>query len=154
LSHTIRADTPLSVDLAPLMARHSAEMFALSPPDSVHMLPAAGLAVPAVAFFTLRDGTGRPVAMGAYKRLDARHAELKSMHVLAECRGQGLSRAMLDHLIAMARADGIARLSLETGSQPGFAPARALYRRAGFKDCEPFGDYRPDPHSVFMTRTI
>lgn len=154
MSHDIRADSSLSAELAHLMARHSAEMFALSPPESVHMLPAAGLAVPAVAFYVLRDASGQPVAMGAYKRLDPGHAELKSMHVLAECRGQGLSRAMLDHLIAMARAEGIARLSLETGSQPGFAPARALYRRAGFQDCDPFGSYRPDPHSVFLTRTI
>jgi putative acetyltransferase len=154
LSHTIRADDPLSEDLAVLMARHSAEMFALSPPESVHMLPAAGLAIPAVAFFVLRDATGKPVAMGAFKRLDPGHAELKSMHVLAEFRGQGLSRAMLDHLIASARAEGITRLSLETGSQPGFAAARALYRRAGFSDCGPFATYRPDPNSVFLTRTI
>jgi putative acetyltransferase len=61
---------------------------------------------------------------------------------------------MLDHLIASARAEGITRLSLETGSQPGFAAARALYRRAGFSDCGPFATYRPDPNSVFLTRTI
>jgi putative acetyltransferase len=154
LSHAIRIEDPLGADLAELMARHSAEMVAHSPPESIHMLPAAGLAIPAVAFFVLRDETGRPQAMGAYKRLDAGHAELKSMHVLAECRGRGLSRAMLDHLIAEARAEGFTRLSLETGSQPGFAAALALYRRTGFQDCPPFAQYRPDPASVFLTRTI
>ena len=92
--------------------------------------------------------------MGAFKRLSGDHAELKSMHVLSELRGRGLSRRMLDHLIAEARAAGITRLSLETGSQPGFAAARGLYTAAGFAECGPFEDYRPDPASVFLTRVI
>ena len=43
------------------------------------------------------------------------------------------------------------RLSLETGSWPYFEAARAFYRRHGFVECPPFGDYNPDPNSVFMT---
>jgi putative acetyltransferase len=93
--------------------------------------------------------------MGAMKRLsDPAHAELKSMHVLAEHRGRGLSRAILDHLVAAARDMGIRRLSLETGVQPGFAAARMLYVRAGFAPCGPFEGYGPDPNSVFMTRDL
>ena len=92
--------------------------------------------------------------MGAFKRIDATHAEIKSMHVLAEARGRGLSKAMLNHLVAEARADGFTRLSLETGVQPGFAAARALYARAGFRDCPPFEGYREDPNSVFMTKVL
>jgi putative acetyltransferase len=76
------------------------------------------------------------------------------MHVLAEYRGQGLSRVLLDHLLAEAGQAGFRRLSLETGSQPMFEPARRLYSRAGFDYCEPFGDYVVDPNSVFMTRTL
>jgi putative acetyltransferase len=102
----------------------------------------------------MRDEGGRPVGMGAFKRLAGTHAELKSMHVLAELRGQSLARAMLNHLIAEARVVGLTRLSLETGAQPGFAAARALYTRAGFAECPAFEGYRPDPPSVFMTREI
>jgi len=76
------------------------------------------------------------------------------MHVLAEHRGRGLSRLMVEHLIATARADGYSRLSLETGVQPMFAPARALYERAGFAVCGPFPPYDFDPHSYYMTRSL
>jgi putative acetyltransferase len=58
---------------------------------------------------------------------------------------------MLRHIIAAARAEGLSRLSLETGSWAYFRPARELYRRHGFVECPPFGDYGPDPNSVFMT---
>ena len=58
---------------------------------------------------------------------------------------------MLRHIIGEAKSSGMTRLSLETGSFALFAPAVALYRKHGFVDCEPFGDYRPDPNSVFLT---
>ena len=92
--------------------------------------------------------------MGAFKRIDDGHAEIKSMHVLAEARGRGLSKAMLDHLVAEARKDGFTRLSLETGVQPTFVAARALYARAGFAECGPFEGYWADPNSVFMTKVL
>lgn len=149
----IRRESPLGEDLALLMQRHTADMHAETPPESIHMLDATELAAPGIAFYVMRDD-GRPVGMGALKRIDAAHAEIKSMHVLAEERGRGLSRMMLEHLVAEARAAGITRLSLETGVQPGFAAARALYAGAGFQECGPFEGYRPDPNSVFMTRAI
>lgn len=144
---------PLTPDLELLFQRHTADMHADTPPESIHMLDRSELAAPGIRFFVLRDD-GRPVAMGAFKRIDARHAEIKSMHVLAEDRGRGLSRAMLDHLVTAAAADGYARLSLETGVQPTFIAARALYARAGFVDCPPFEGYRDDPNSVFMTKAL
>ena len=58
---------------------------------------------------------------------------------------------MLRHIIADARSQGLERLSLETGSFDYFRPAVALYRAHGFVDCAPFGSYRPDPNSVFLT---
>ena len=150
----VARESPLGPDLAPLMARHAAEMHAETPPGSVHMLQADALAHSDVAFFVMRDATGSPVGMGAFRRIDAAHAEIKSMHILSEWRGRGLSRRILDHLLAQARETGIRRLSLETGSQPGFAPARRLYARAGFEKCGSFEGYGPDPASVFMTRTL
>ena len=73
------------------------------------------------------------------------------MHTARAARGRGAGSAMLRHLIAAAQARGLSRLSLETGSMAHFQPARALYRRFCFTDCEPFADYRPDPNSVFMS---
>lgn len=150
---TVALESPLGPDLALLMQRHTADMHADTPPESIHMMDAGQLATPGIWFFVMRDD-GVPVAMGAFKRLNATHAEIKSMHVLAEARGKGLSRRMLDHLVAEAQAKGFTRLSLETGVQPTFVAARALYRKAGFTDCPPFEGYAPDPNSVFMTRTL
>lgn len=149
----ISQESPLGPDLALLMARHTADMHADTPPESIHMMDAGQLATSNVQFFVMRDA-GTPVAMGAIKRLDATHAELKSMHVLAERRGQGLSKSMLDHLLLAARHSGFTRVSLETGSQSMFEPARQLYLRAGFTICDPFQGYSLDPNSVFMTLTL
>lgn len=66
----------------------------------------------------------------------------------------GIGKAMLAHIIEQARSMGFTRLSLETGSAEAFEPARRLYRSFGFEYCEPFGDYKPDPLAVFMTRTL
>lgn len=150
---TIAEEHPLTPDLELLFQRHTADMHADTPPESIHMMDKGALASPGIRFFVMRDA-GRPVAMGAFKRIDATHAEIKSMHVLAEERGRGLSRAMLEHLLAEATRDGFARLSLETGVQPTFVAARALYARVGFAECGPFEGYHEDPNSVFMTKTL
>ena len=150
---TIAPESPLTPDLTLLMQRHTHAMHSQSPPESIHMLDASKLAKPGITFFVMRDGA-EAIGMGAVKRIDDAHAEIKSMHILAEHRGKGLSRMMLDHLVNHALAEGFSKLSLETGSQPGFAPARGLYATAGFVECGPFEGYAPDPNSVFMTRTI
>lgn len=149
----ITKESPLGADLVLLMQRHTADMHADTPPESIYMMDAGQLAVADVSFYVMRDA-GQPVAMGAFKRLDATHAEIKSMHVLAEARGHGLSRLMLAHLIAEAKAAGLNRLSLETGIQPTFVAARALYANAGFATCLAFEGYWNDPNSVFMTREL
>lgn len=151
---TIAREKPTGADLALLFARHTADMHADTPPESIHMMDAAELDIPAVHFFVARQA-GQPVAMGAFKRLsDPAHAEIKSMHVLAEARGQGLSKAMLSHVEGAARALGVTRLSLETGVQPTFVAARALYERAGYLPCAPFEGYWDDPNSLFMTKDL
>ena len=147
---SIAAESPLGADLGLLFARHTADMHADTPPESIHMMDRGQLAAPGIRFFVMRD-VGMPVGMGAFKRIDDSHAEIKSMHVLVENPGRGLSKMMLDHLIAEARVDGFTRLSLETGVQPTFIAARGLYARAGFVECPPFEGYGPDPNSLFLT---
>ena len=150
---TIAREDPLSPDLDLLFSRHHDACHIDTPPESIHMLDRSELTAPDIAFHVLRDG-GRPLGMGAVKTIAPGHGEVKSMHVLAEARGRGLSRRLLDHLVDQARGDGLVRLSLETGVQPSFTAARGLYERAGFVECPPFGDYAPDPNSLFMTREI
>jgi putative acetyltransferase len=124
-----------------------------SPPQDAHALAVDGLLDPAVTLFSIRRRE-ELVAMGALKRLDDQHAELKTMHTAEHVRGLGIGRAMLDHLLAVARERGFERVSLETGVQQAFAPARSLYVSAGFTPCEPFGDYRRSPNTSYMTMSV
>lgn len=149
----IRRDTPLAAEVLPLLQRHLDLMWSASPPESVHALDPQDLAAPGIAFYTLREGE-MVLGIGAVKRIDATHAEIKSMHVVAEARGRGLARVLLEHIMDEARALGYRRLSLETGVEDVFAPARALYANAGFVQCPPFEGYWNDPHSYFMTRSL
>ena len=133
-----------------LLHIHLTQAQAESPPGSVHALDLTALKAPEISFFAAWQNDTL-MGVGALKHLSPAHAEIKSMHTPRSVRGRGAGGAMLRHIIDTAQARGYARLSLETGSMDYFAPARSLYRRHGFTDCEPFGDYIPDPNSVFMT---
>ncbi|MBL8350691.1 MAG: GNAT family N-acetyltransferase [Burkholderiaceae bacterium] len=147
----IQPDDPLRDDVRALLEEHLRHMHSLSPPESVHAMDWGRLRAPDITFWSVRDGEGLLLGCGALKALDARHGEIKSMRTTEAARGRGAGRAMLNHILAEARTRGCVRLSLETGSQPGFVPARTLYASAGFVECGPFADYVIDPNSVFMT---
>ncbi len=126
---------------------------AVTPPGSAHVFDVSRLKQSDVFFWTAwNDET--LMGTGALKLMDANHGEIKSMHTLQTARRSGVGAAMLRHIMEQAKAKGLKRLSLETGSFEFFAPARALYARHGFDECPPFGDYNRDPHSTFMTREI
>ena len=133
-----------------LLRTHLASARAATAPGSAHALDLAGLQSPDISVWTMWDGDTL-LAIGALKRLTADHGEVKSMHTAQSARRGGVGSAMLRHIIAAARASGLTRLSLETGSWDYFQPAQALYRRHGFVECPPFGDYKLDPNSVFMS---
>ena len=136
-----------------LLATHVERARAETARGSAHALDLSGLRAPGITFWSAWEGDA-VVAVGALRQLDAAHGEVKSMHTAESARGRGVGSAMLAHIVRAARARGLTRLSLETGSWPYFAPARALYARHGFTECGPFGDYRADPNSVFMTRAL
>ncbi len=133
-----------------LMRTHLARSRAETAPGSAHALELHALAAPDIAFWALWDADGL-IGFGALRQLTQEFGEVKSMHTAEAKRRTGAGSAMLRHIIAEARARGMARLSLETGSWPYFEPARALYRKHGFVECPPFGAYTLDPNSVFMT---
>jgi len=133
-----------------LLEHHIVSAREVTDPGSAHALDVAGLKAPDVEFWAIwRDG--EPLAVGALKRLDATHGEVKSMHTARTARRSGAGSAMLRHIIAAARAHGLARLSLETGSMAYFDPAVAMYRKHGFTNCPPFAGYREDPNSLYLT---
>jgi putative acetyltransferase len=143
-------DDPARPEVRELLEEHLRDMHALSPPESVHALDVGGLQGPDVTFWTVREGSTL-MGCGALKHLDAEHGEIKSMRTPRALRRRGAGRALLAHIIGVARERGYKRLSLETGSPAAFVPAQRLYESFGFTYCGPFGDYRLDPYSVFMT---
>ena len=132
-----------------LLEEHLADMQATSPPESKHALDLTSLKAPQVKFWTIWDGENI-AGCAAYQRLNDSHAEIKSMRTAANYRGKGVASKLLNHLINDAQLNGFQRLSLETGSMDYFKPARELYRKHGFKYCQPFADYIEDPNSQFM----
>jgi putative acetyltransferase len=149
----ISIDDPRAEDVRELLERHLAFANAHSPPEDVHALDLDGLLHPSVTFFSFRL-EGELLGVGALKQLDDQHAELKSMHTAQSARRRGVGRAMVDHLIGVARARGVRRVSLETGSMAAFAPARSLYAGTGFRTCGPFAGYSPSRNSTFMTLSL
>ncbi len=136
--------------LAEFLQAHLDDMEPTAPPESRHGLDMTQLRAPHVRLWVATDDEGI-AGTAALAALTDIHAELKSMRTDPRRRGQGIARAMLDHVLADARARGVERVSLETGSMEFFEPARRFYARAGFEPCPPFGTYRDDPLSTFMT---
>jgi putative acetyltransferase len=149
----ISVDDPRRPEVRALLERHLSFCLSETPPEHSFALNVDGLLDPKVTFVSLRDGD---VVLGvaAIKELDAEHGEIKSMHTAAEARGRGVGRALLRHLLGIARARGYRRVSLETGTTPGFAAARALYEAAGFIPAGPFGGYPQTEDNTFYTRSL
>lgn len=140
-------------DVQTLLRLHRDESLGSTPRENAHALDLDGLRRPDVTFFTAREDD-LLLAMAALRELAPDHAELKSMRTAPAALRRGVGRALLDHLIGVARARGYARLSLETGTAPMFDSAKRLYERAGFVDGEPFGGYPPSAHNRFMTMLL
>jgi putative acetyltransferase len=149
----IRVDDLRGPEIRALLSEHLRNMYEITPPGSVHALDLDALRHPSITFWTVWAENAL-VGCGALKELDPSHGEIKSMRTASAHRRQGVARAMLDHILAEARARAYRRLSLETGATPPFVPARKLYESSGFAYCGPFGEYRPDPNSVFMTLVL
>lgn len=149
----INREDPRARDITALLQVHLDFMNQHSAPEDVHALDVDALCSPDVDFFAARNETDL-LGVGALRWLDAQHVELKSMHTSAAARGQGIGRAMVEHLVASAQAKGATQVSLETGTMEAMAPARALYQALGFTPCEPFGDYWVTDASICMTRQL
>ena len=140
-------------DVIALLEYHLAQAHENSPPGSVFALDLSGLRAPGTILWSAWEGETL-LGLAALKTLDAEQGEVKSMRTAPAHLRRGIAARMLDHVIAEARARGLTRLSLETGSNQAFAPARQLYRRAGFVPCGPFADYVDESFSAYFMRGI
>ena len=136
-----------------LLRYHFDKCHEVTPPGSAHVFDVTRLAAPGIDFWAAWDGE-ELLGVGAMKPLDAVHGEVKSMHTAETARRRGVGSTMLRHIIETSRERGLKRLSLETGSFGYFEPAVALYTSHGFAECPPFGDYKLDPNSVFLTLAL
>jgi putative acetyltransferase len=146
----IEIDDVSRPEVIALLEEHLRNMYELSPPDQVFAFDASRLRAPGIGFWTAwQDGT--LLGCAALKELSPIAGEVKSMRTPARLRRRGAGRALLNHILQVARERGYQQLFLETGRQAPFAPAQALYRSVGFRECGPFGSYVENGNSVFMS---
>ncbi|MGB1973892.1 MAG: GNAT family N-acetyltransferase [Vibrio toranzoniae] len=146
----IKIDDLSGGEVIELLEEHLADMYATSPPESVHALDIKALKSPEITFFSAWKDN-QLLGCVAIKELDHSHAELKSMRTSQFARQSGVASKLLQHALDTATIRQYQRISLETGSEAYFKPARRLYEKFGFDYCEPFADYRLDPNSHFMS---
>ena len=149
----IRIDDLSGPEITTLLTEHIECITQVSPRESNHMLDLEQLRQPGITLWTVWDGR-QLAGCGALKEIDPKHGEIKSMRTAKTHLRQGVASMLLEHIIAEAKRRRYHRLSLETGTMSYFEPARCLYRKAGFKKCEAFDGYIPDPNSNFFTREI
>lgn len=150
---SITVEESLTDELAQILQAHWLFCTTSTPIEHSYALDASKLFTADITVFGARIH-GELVGVGAIRKLDAEHAELKSMHTLSSFRGSGIGRAIVAHIEEFARLQGITRISLETGANEPFKPARQLYKSLGYKDCEAFGDYVLSEYNACMTKLI
>ncbi|MGH7368189.1 MAG: GNAT family N-acetyltransferase [Candidatus Rokuibacteriota bacterium] len=148
---TLAVESPRQADVEALLAALDSYQGALYPAESNHFLDVAALAAPNVRFFVARRG-GQALGCGALRIDAAGYGELKRLFVRPEARGLRLGRRLLDRIEEEARRERLGCLRLETGIHQ--AEALGLYRAAGYAERGAFGEYKPDPLSVFMEKSL
>ncbi|MBU2978783.1 GNAT family N-acetyltransferase [Alteromonas sp. C1M14] len=149
----IRVGELRKAEVIALLQEHHEDMLIHSPPESVHALDLSGLEVPTVTFWSLWVDQ-KLAGIGALKELDKEHGEIKSMRTSTNFLRKGIARQLLEHIIKESTLRSYKKVSLETGTKEAFLPAQNLYQQFGFQKCEPFGNYKEDPYSMFMTKVL
>jgi putative acetyltransferase len=149
----VRKDDLSSAEVQALIAEHLAGMHSHSPPGHVHALAIEGLRALDVTFWSAWID-GQLCGCGALKDLGPGVGEVKSMRTRQAFLRQGVAQSVLDEIVRTAHARGYTHLYLETGTGPAFAAAHSLYRRNGFVECGPFGDYSDTAFSMYMVKAL
>ena len=149
----ISIEESLGDELTQVLQAHWLFCTASTPIEHVYALEPSKLFTPDITVFGARVN-GELVGVGALRKLDPSHAELKSMHTLANSRGNGIGKAIVAHIEEFAKQHGVKRISLETGAKEPFKPARELYISLGYQECAAFGDYVLTEDNTCMTKLI
>lgn len=149
----IRLDDLSDGKVIGLLYNHLTEMHKYSPPESIHALDENKLMDPAITFWSARSGD-ELLGCGALKEISPGEGEIKSMKTALAHTRKGVGARILEAILSEAARRNYQRVSLETGTNPAFDPAVALYTKNGFIECGPFGEYQLDPYSRFYTLTF
>ena len=137
-------------DVNALLKKHFVELRSVSPAGSTHVLDIAGLKDNTIKFWSLWENN-EIIGCGALKFLEKGHGEFKSIRVADNFRKKGTGEKIINHLIKEAKKLDIIKLSVETGAGNFFSPARKLFKKFGFIECQPFAHYKVDPNSCYYT---
>jgi putative acetyltransferase len=148
---TIKVDDLAGSEIADLLGEYLRDVNALA--EETHALDLEGLRQPGITVWTIWSGD-EIAGCAALKELDAHHTELKSVYISARFLRKGVATKLLEHVMEEAKLRGYGHVSLETGTEDYFEPARRFYERFGFSVCEPFAHYVEDSGSIFMTKEI
>ena len=136
-----------------LLSKHFVELRAASPEGSAHVLDIPGLKVSSIKFWSLWQDENL-IGCGALKFLDESHGEFKSIRIHDNFRNKGYGINVINHLINEAKKLNIKKLSIETGAGDFFLPARKLFKKCKFEECQPFAHYKEDVNSVYLSKII
>jgi len=148
---TVAIESPLQEEVRQLIAELNQVLLALTPPEFCFHMTVEEMAQPDTTVFVARDG-GSVVACGALRRHANRIGEVKRMYTRPSHQGRGIGKRILAEIESLARAEGLMRLVIETGTRH-FA-AKRIYEKAGFAVCGAVLDYPSLPYSVFYEKTI
>lgn len=147
----IAAENPLQDEVRALIGELNAVLLELTPPEFCFHMTVEEMARPDTTVFIARD-EGIAVACGALRRHDGGIGEVKRMYTRPSHRGRQVGVAIVARIEALARAEGMTRLVLETGDR--HPAAWAVYERTGFSRCGPVLDYPDSPWSVFYEKPL
>lgn len=148
----IAVETPLQDDVRALIQELNEALLLLTPREHCHHLTVEQMADERTTLFVARDESGAALGCGALRRHPGDTAEVKRMYTRPAARGLGVGRAILGHIEAMARAEGFAKLALETGNN--FDAALHIYRSAGFAECGPLLGYPGSAWTAFFVKEL
>lgn len=140
-------------DVRELIASHQRRAYDSSPPGTSFALNLSGLQRPEITLFEAREGD-RLLGIGALMGLSDGAGEVKSMRTGDGALRRGVGSAILVHIEAEARRRGFAKIFIETGVGETYAPANALYRRHGFAERGPFGNYAKTGFNIFYEKRL
>ncbi|MDA7551476.1 GNAT family N-acetyltransferase [Rhodobacteraceae bacterium] len=147
---TIEYADPKHPEITALLQQSHALMLSLYSDEENYFLSIDALCAPHIRFFGAQL-EGRFVGCGALALMDG-YGELKSMFTDPSARGKGVAKSILAAIESEAQRNGLDRIALETGWL--LKEAVALYRRLGFQECGPFGNYPDSPASLFMAKDL